>query len=121
MTSAEKLKAVRNKQLRTDLPDLEIGDMIKMRVKVKEADKIRVHPYEGTVIRKTGGGIGSTFTVRKLSYGEGVERTFPTHSPLIDEIKVVSKGHANRAKLYYLRGRVGKKARVRKRTVEGEN
>ena len=119
MTSAEKLKAIREKQLRTDLPELEVGDVVKMRLKVKEADKIRVHPYEGTVIRKTGGGIGSTFTVRKVSYGEGVERTFPAHSPLIDAIQVVSKGHVSRARLYYLRDRVGKKSKVQAR-VEAE-
>lgn len=117
VTSAEKLKAIREKQLRTDLPELEIGDTIKMRIKVKEADKVRVHPYEGTVIRQTGGGVGSTFTVRKLSFGEGVERTFPTHSPLIEKIDIVSKGIVNRARLYYLRDRIGKKARV-KRKVE---
>lgn len=115
MTSAEKFKAVREKQLRSDLPDIEVGDSVKMRIKVKEADKVRVHPYEGTVIRKTGGGIGANFTVRKISFGEGVERTFPLHSPLIESLKVISKGVVNRARLYYLRDRIGKKARVKKR------
>lgn len=118
MTGADKIKAVSDKQLRTDLPELEVGDTIKMRIKVQEADKVRVHPYEGTVIRKTGGGVGATFTVRKLSFGEGVERTFPAHSPLIEKIDVVSKGVVNRAKLYYLRDRIGKKARVKRKVEE---
>jgi len=116
--SSERLKNICQRQLRTDLPEIEVGDVVKMRIKVKEADKIRVHPYEGTVIRITGGGIGSTFTVRKVSFGEGVERTFPAHSPLIDSLEVVSKGHVNRAKLYYLRDRVGKRARVKKRVEQ---
>lgn len=115
MTSAEKLKAICEKQLRSDLPEIEVGDTLKMRIKVQEADKVRVHPYEGTVIRKTGGGIGATFTVRKISFGEGVERTFPQHSPLIESINIVSKGVVKRARLYYLRDRIGKKARVKKR------
>jgi large subunit ribosomal protein L19 len=112
--SSEKLKMVCKRQLRTDLPKIDVGDVVKMRVKVKEADKLRLHPYEGTVIRKTGGESGATFTVRKVSFGEGVERTFPMHSPLIDSLEVVSKGHVNRAKLYYLRERTGKRARVKK-------
>ena len=115
MTSSEKFLAIGKKQLRSDLPLLEIGDTIKMRIKVQEADKIRVHPYEGTVVRKTGGGMGATFTVRKLSFGEGVERTFPSHSPLIEKIDIISKGIVHRAKLYYLRDRIGKKARVKRR------
>ena len=86
-----------------------------MKVKVQEADKVRLHPFEGTIIRKTGRGIKATFTVRKISFGEGVERTFPTHSPLIEKIDILSKGHVNRARLYYLRDRIGKKARVKKR------
>ena len=101
--------------LKKDLPDLEIGDAIKMRVKVAEADKVRVHPFEGSIIRMAGSGVKRTFTVRKLSYGEGVERTFPLHSPLIESINVISKGRIRRAKLYYLRGRIGKRARIKKR------
>jgi len=115
MTSSEKLKVVCESQLRNDLPAIEVGDTIRMRIKVKEADKVRVHPYEGTIIRKTGGGINAAFTVRKISFGEGVERTFPLHSPLIDNLTVVSKGVINRARLYYLRDRIGKKARVKKK------
>ncbi|MCK5581014.1 MAG: 50S ribosomal protein L19 [Candidatus Omnitrophica bacterium] len=115
MNAAEKIKAIEKRQIRTDLPELEIGDTIKMRVKVVEAEKVRVHPYSGTVIRKSGTGARETFTTRKLAFGEGVERTFPVHSPMIESIEVVSKGQVSRAKLYYLRDRIGKKARVKKR------
>jgi len=117
-SSTDKLNMICGRQLRSDLPKLAVGDTIKMKIRVQEADKVRVHPYEGTVIRKTGGGVSSTFTIRKVSFGEGVERTFPTHSPIIESIQVVSKGQANRARLYYLRGRVGKKARVKKQLTE---
>lgn len=99
-------------QLRKDLPAFDVGDVLKMKIKVKEADKVRIHPFEGTVIRKAGRGLAASFTVRKISFGEGVERTFPVHSPVIDKIEVVSKGMVKRAKLYYLRERLGKKARV---------
>jgi len=104
-------------RLRTDLPDIHVGDHLKMRVKVQEADKMRIHPFDGTVIRKSGGGIQETFTIRKISFGEGVERTFPVHSPLIESISVISKGRIRRAKLYYLRERIGKKARVKKQST----
>ncbi len=111
----ETIKDLEKQFLRSDLPEFQVGDTIKMKVKVVEADKVRVHPFEGTVIRKTGRGARGTFTVRKISFGEGVERTFPLHSPVIESIKIVSKGIVKRSKLYYLRGRVGKKARVKKR------
>jgi large subunit ribosomal protein L19 len=114
---AEKINNIEKKYIRTDLPKLEVGDTIKMRIKVIEADKTRVHPYEGTVIKKSGGSSRETFTVRKLSFGEGVERTFPVHSPVIDSIEIVSKGHIKRSKLYYLRERIGKKARVKKKVI----
>lgn len=110
----DKIKAVDAKMLRNDLPDFKVGDTVKMKVKVQEADKIRLHPFEGTVIRKTGKGLKGTFTVRKISFGEGVERVFPTHSPVIESLEVVSKGLVKRARLYYLRDRVGKKTRVKK-------
>jgi large subunit ribosomal protein L19 len=106
---------VQKAYLRADLPDLEVGDVIKMRIKVAEADKVRIHPYEGTVIRMSSGGISKTFTVRKVSFGEGVERTFPMHSSLIESIEVVSKGRVKRARLYYLRDRVGKRTKIKKR------
>ena len=114
----ESLKLIETQYLRDDLPDFEVGDTIKMRVKVLEADKVRTHPFEGTVIRKTGRGLRGTFTVRKLSFGEGVERIFPLHSPVIDSIKIISKGIVKRAKLYYLRDRIGKKARVKRRQLQ---
>ena len=99
-------------------PAINVGDTVKMRIKVKEADKVRVHPFEGTIIKKSGRGIGATFTVRKISFGEGVERTFPVHSPVIDSIQVVSTGVVKRAKLYYLRDRMGKKSRVKSKLVQ---
>lgn len=111
------IQALEEAQLRKDLPAIEVGDTLKMRIKVREADKVRVHPFEGTVIRKNGGGVRETFTVRKISFGEGIERTFPVHSPVIESLQVIRKGRTRRAKLYYLRGRVGKRARLKK---EGE-
>lgn len=110
------IQGLEAKYIRTGLPEFGVGDTIKMKIKVREADKVRVHPFEGTVIRKTGRGLKGTFTVRKVSFGEGVERVFPIHSPVIDSIKVVSKGNVNRARLYYLRDRSGKAARVQKTT-----
>lgn len=116
MKSVDKVKLLIEKpQMRTDLPKIEVGDVIKMRIKVLEADKVRVHPFDGTVIRKNGAGCRETFTVRKISFGEGVERTFPFHSPTIESIEVVNKGSVKRAKLYYLRERVGKQSRVKAR------
>ena len=111
-SSLEKMALVGEKGIRKDLPVFDVGDTLKMKIKVKEADKIRIHPFEGPVIKKTGIGLGAAFTVRKISFGEGVERTFPVNSPVIDKIEVVSKGVIKRAKLYYLRDRLGKKARV---------
>ena len=112
----QRVKEVGAKFLEKEVPEFEVGDTIKMRIKVQEADKVRTHPYEGTVIRKTGRGSQATFTLRKISFGEGVERTFPTYSPVIEKLEIVSKGVVKRAKLYYLRDRLGKKARVKRRT-----
>ena len=112
------VKKIDEKHQRTDIPMFDVGDTVKMKIKVQEADKVRVHPFEGTVIRKTGRGLRATFTVRKISFGEGVERTFPLHSPVIDSVQVMSKGIVKRAKLYYLRDRIGKKARVKKRQTQ---
>ncbi|MBU1997325.1 MAG: 50S ribosomal protein L19, partial [Candidatus Omnitrophica bacterium] len=94
------IKKLDSKYLRSDLVDFEVGDTVKMKVKVEEAEKVRLHPFEGIVIRKTGRGLAASFTVRKISFGEGVERTFPLHSPAIDSLTVVSKGLVKRAKLY---------------------
>ncbi len=99
--------------LRTDLPAFNIGDTVKVFVKVKEGNKERLQAFEGTVIAKKNGSIRETFTVRRISYGVGVERTFPMHSPKIDHIDVIRQGKVRRAKLYYLRGRSGKAAKVK--------
>ena len=117
MAGTERIKAIEQKYMRSDLPNFEVGDTLKMYVKVAEADKIRLHPFEGIVIRKNGGGVRANFTVRKVSFGEGVERTFPLYSPVIDSIEVVSKGVTRHSRLYYLRDRVGQKTRIK--TAEG--
>jgi large subunit ribosomal protein L19 len=104
------------------VPVFAAGDTIIVNVKVKEGERTRVQAYEGVVIARSGGGINENFTVRKISYGEGVERVFPVYSPLIDSIKVVRRGEVRRAKLYYLRGLTGKSARiVERRSTELEN
>ena len=109
------IESLTNDQIRTDLPEFNIGDTIKVHVKIKEGDKERIQVFEGTVISKKRGGIQQTFTVRRLSYGVGVERTFPVNSPKIDKIDVVRRGKVRRAKLYYLRDRVGKATRVKEK------
>ena len=95
-----------------DIPDFAPGDTVLVNVKVVEGDKSRIQAYEGVCIGRSGGGIHENFTVRKISYGEGVERVFPLYAPMIDSIKVVRRGKVRRAKLYYLRGLRGKKARI---------
>jgi large subunit ribosomal protein L19 len=95
-----------------EIPDFQPGDTVLVNVKVVEGDKARVQAYEGVCIGRSGGGLNENFTVRKISYGEGVERVFPLYSPMIDSIKVVRRGQVRRAKLYYLRGRRGKSARI---------
>ncbi|MBQ3118311.1 MAG: 50S ribosomal protein L19 [Clostridia bacterium] len=101
--------------IRTDLPELEVGSTVKVHVKVKEGNRERIQVFEGTIIKIQHGGIQKSFTVRRLSYGIGVERTFPVNSPKIAKIEVVRKGRVRRARLYYLRDRVGKAAKVRER------
>ena len=103
--------------LRTDLPEFRPGDTVKVHVRVVEAGRERIQVFQGVVIRRQGGGLQETFTVRKISFGVGVERTFPLHSPSIGKLEVVSRGHVRRAKLYYLRERRGKKARIRERRL----
>jgi len=107
------LEQIEKEQMRTDLPDFRPGDTVKVHVKIKEGEKERIQVFEGTVIRKRRGASRSSFTVRKISYGVGVERIFPTHSPAIDRIEVVQRGKVRRAKLYYLRELKGKAARIR--------
>jgi large subunit ribosomal protein L19 len=97
------------------IPEFRPGDTVIVNVKVKEGDRSRLQAYEGVVISRQGGGLNESFTVRKISYGEGVERVFPIHSPLVDSIKVVRRGKVRRAKLYYLRDRRGKAARIAER------
>ncbi len=101
--------------LRDDVPDFRAGDTVKVHVRVVEGERERVQVFEGIVIRKRGSQLSTTFTVRKISFGVGVERTFPIHSPMISKIEVVTRGDVRRAKLYYLRSRVGKKAKVKER------
>ncbi len=98
------------------IPDFEPGDTVIVNVKVREGDRTRVQAYEGVCIARSGGGINESFTVRKISYGEGVERVFPVYAPVVDSIKVVRRGKVRRAKLYYLRDRRGKSARIAERT-----
>ncbi|MDD4494413.1 MAG: 50S ribosomal protein L19 [Eubacteriales bacterium] len=107
------IKLLENKQIRTDLPNLEIGDYVKVFLKITEGARERLQVFEGTVIAKRGTSSRETFTVRRVSYGVGVEKVLPIHSPKIDHIEVVRKGKVRRAKLYYLRERVGKSARVK--------
>ena len=107
------MEVVEREQLRTDLPDFRVGDTVRVHVKIIEGEKERVQPFEGVVIRKKRGGIRSTFAVRKISYGVGVERIFPTHSPRIERVDVLSRGKVRRARLFYLRGLKGKAARIR--------
>jgi len=113
--SMDLIKELTKDQIRTDLPELEVGSTVKVHVKVKEGNRERIQIFEGTIIKIQHGGIQKTFTVRRLSYGIGVERTFPVNSPKIAKIEVVRKGKVRRAKLYYLRDRVGKAAKVKEK------
>lgn len=107
------IRELEKEQLRQDLPAFRPGDTVRVHVKVKEGQRERIQLFEGVVIRRRGTGISETFTVRKVSYGVGVERTFPVHTPKFDKIEVVRHGRVRRAKLYYLRDRVGKAARIK--------
>lgn len=109
------LDSVDAAQLRDDLPDFRAGDSVRVHVKVVEGNRSRVQVFAGVVISRTGGGIRQSFTVRKVSFGAGVERTFPLHSPIIDKIEVERRGDVRRAKLYYLRGLRGKAAKIKEK------
>jgi len=113
------IQALEQRQLRKDLPQFKAGDTAKVHFRVIEGSRSRIQVFEGTVIKRQGAGVRETFTVRKQSFGVGVERTFPLHSPKIDRIEIVQVGDVNRAKLYYLRKKVGKKARVRAKQYGG--
>ena len=111
----EKIQAFVNEQLKTDVPKFGIGDGVKVYIRITEGEKERIQLFEGTVIAKKGGGISETFTVRRVAYGVGVEKTFPIHSPNVDKIVVFREAKVRRAKLYYLRDRVGKAAKVKEK------
>jgi large subunit ribosomal protein L19 len=110
-----KVDVVESSRLRDDLPEFWPGDTVKVNVRVVEGTRSRIQVFEGVVIARKGGGLRETFTVRKISFGVGVERTFPVHSPVIESIEVLRRGKVRRAKLYYLRDRVGKKARIKEK------
>ncbi|WP_416198062.1 MAG: 50S ribosomal protein L19 [Sporanaerobacter sp.] len=110
------IKMIEDEQIKKDIPEFNVGDTVQVHYKVKEGTRERVQVFEGTVIKRQGGGARETFTVRRLSYGVGVERTFPLHSPRIEKLVVTRKGKVRRAKLYYLRGRQGKAAKVKEKT-----
>ncbi len=109
------IQSLEQEQLRKDIPDFQPGDTVKVHVKVIEGTRERIQVFEGVVIRRRGGGLGETFTVRRVSYGVGVERTFPLHTPKIDKIEVIRRGRVRRARLYYLRKLRGKAARIREK------
>ncbi len=107
------LKQMSESCLKTELPKVKVGDTVRVHVKIKEGDRERIQAFEGTVIARKHGGIAETFTVRRVSYGVGVERVFPIHSPNIEKVETIRKGRVRRSKLYYLRNRVGKAAKVK--------
>ena len=113
----DKIKAIENEQLRENKLDLNIGDTVKVHVKIKEGNRERIQVFEGTIIKRQRGGSNETFTVRRVAYGTGVERTFPVNSPKVEKVEVVRKGKVRRAKLYYLRDRVGKATKVKEDIV----
>jgi len=107
------VKSIEHEQLKNKIPDLKIGDTVRVHQKIKEGNRERIQVFEGIIIKKQNGGVNQTFTVRKISYGVGVEKTFLVHSPLVEKVEVVRVGKARRAKLYYLRDRIGKSAKTK--------
>ena len=107
------IKSIEHEQLKNKVPELRIGNTVRVHVRIKEGNKERIQVFEGIIIKKQGGGVNETFTVRKISYGVGVEKTFLVHSPLVEKVEVVRVGKARRAKLYYLRDRVGKASKTK--------
>ena len=107
------IKSIEHEQLKDKIPDLKVGDTVRVHQKIKEGNRERIQVFEGIIIKKQGGGLTATFTVRKIAYGVGVEKTFLLHSPLVEKVEVVRVGKARRAKLYYLRDRVGKAAKTK--------
>ncbi|NNJ99548.1 MAG: 50S ribosomal protein L19 [Desulfatitalea sp.] len=111
------IRELEKEQMRMDLPDFLPGDTVRVHVKIKEGDKERIQVFQGVVIAKRKGGMNATFTVRKVSYGVGVERIFPFHSPILDRVEIVTRGRVRRAKIYYLRKLRGKAARIREKRM----
>ena len=109
------LKLIAQDSIKSDAPAIEVGDTVKVHVKIREGDKERIQLFEGTVIARKGSGVSETFTVRRVSYGVGVERVFPVHSPNVAKVELVRSGKVRRAKLYYLRDRMGKSAKVKEK------
>ena len=109
------LKSIEHEQMKNKIPELNIGSTVRVHVRIKEGNKERIQVFEGIIIKKQGGGVNATFTVRRISYGVGVEKTFLVHSPMIEKVEVVRVGRARRAKLYYLRDRVGKAAKTKEK------
>ena len=109
------IKALTNEQLKENVPVINVGDTVRVHNKIKEGSRERIQMFEGTVIAKNGGGISETFTVRRVSYGVGVEKTFPVHSPNVEKVDIIRVGKVRRAKLYYLRDRVGKSSKVKEK------
>lgn len=107
------IRTLESEYLKKNIPDFSVGDRVRVNLKVMEGEKERIQAFEGTVIARKHGGLSETFTVRRVTYGEGVERILPLHSPIIDSIEVLSRGSVRRAKLYYLRGRSGKASRIK--------
>ena len=107
------LKLIAQDSMKAEVPNIEIGDTIKIDVNIREGERERIQVFEGTVIARKGSGVSETFTVRRVSYGVGVERVFPIHSPNVQDVKVIRRGRVRRSKLYYLRDRVGKAAKVK--------
>lgn len=114
-TNMNLIESVENQYMKSDIPDFGPGDVVKVNTRIREGQKERIQAYEGTVIRRAHGGLSETFTVRRVAFGAGSERTFPLHSPNIESIQVVRYGAVRRAKLYYLRERTGRSARVKER------
>lgn len=115
MKAQQLIREYEQNQTRFDIPDFQVGDRVKVHVKVREGDKERIQPYEGTVIRVQGRDVRTTFTVRKVSYGVGVERTFPLNSPMVAQLDIMQRGIVRRARLYYLRALRGKASRIREK------
>ena len=109
------LSSVTNEYMKSDIPAFNVGDTVKVHVKIKEGNRERIQVFEGFVLKRQGGGIGETFTVRRIASGVGVEKTFPIHSPLVEKIEVVRRGRVRRARLHYMRQRTGKSAKIKAR------